>query len=52
LAPRVVLHGTHDQRRSRGRARDRSVLVEFFMMCLAGSVWMIGVITHFVTRAG
>jgi len=34
------------------KATGIGVLVEFGMVCLAGSVWMIGVITHFVTRAG
>ena len=34
------------------KAAGIGVLVEFFMVCLAGSVWTIGVITHFATRAG
>jgi uncharacterized protein YqgC (DUF456 family) len=32
------------------KATGIGVLVEFGMVCLAGSVWMIGVITHFMTR--
>jgi len=31
------------------KATGIGVLVEFGMVCLAGSVWMIGVITHFMT---
>lgn len=31
-------------------ATGLGVLVEFGMVCLAGSVWMIGVIIHFSTR--
>lgn len=34
------------------KATGIGVLLEFGMVCLAGSVWMIGVISHFVTRAG
>ena len=34
------------------KATGIGILVEFGMVCLAGSVWMIGVITHFATRAG
>jgi hypothetical protein len=34
------------------KAAGIGVLVEFFLVCLAGSVWMIGVITYFATRAG
>jgi uncharacterized protein len=32
------------------KATGVGVLVEFGMVCLAGSVWMIGATTHFVTR--
>lgn len=32
------------------KATGIGVLVEFAMVCLAGSVWMIGVIAHFTTR--
>ena len=32
------------------KATGLGVLVEFGMVCLAGSVWMIGVITHFMSR--
>jgi uncharacterized protein len=32
------------------KATGVGVLVEFGMVCLAGSVWMIGAITHFMTR--
>lgn len=32
------------------KATGTGVLVEFGLVCLAGSVWMIGVITHFATR--
>ena len=34
------------------KAAGVGVLVEFFMLCLAGSVWTIGVIAYFATRAG
>ena len=32
------------------KAMGMGVLVEFCMVCLAGSVWTIGVIAHFTTR--
>jgi uncharacterized protein YqgC (DUF456 family) len=32
------------------KATGIGVLVEFGMVCLAGSVWMIGVVVHFMTR--
>jgi uncharacterized protein len=32
------------------KATGIGILVEFGMVCLAGSVWMIGAITHFATR--
>lgn len=32
------------------KATGVGILVEFCMVCLAGSVWTIGVITHFVTH--
>jgi hypothetical protein len=32
------------------KAMGMGVLVEFCMVCLAGSVWTIGVIAHFATR--
>jgi len=32
------------------KATGFGILVEFGMVCLAGSVWMIGVITYFTTR--
>lgn len=32
------------------KATGIGILVEFTMVCLAGSVWMIGVIVHFSTR--
>jgi uncharacterized protein len=32
------------------KAMGIGVLVEFCMVCLAGSVWTIGVIAHFMTR--
>lgn len=31
------------------KAMGLGMLVEFAMVCLAGSVWMIGVIVHFAT---
>jgi hypothetical protein len=32
------------------KATGVGILVEFGLVCLAGSVWMIGVIVHFTTR--
>ena len=32
------------------KATGIGILVEFGMVCLAGSVWMVGVTTHFMTR--
>jgi hypothetical protein len=32
------------------KATGIGVVLEFGMVCLAGSVWMIGAITHFMTR--
>ena len=32
------------------KATGIGILVEFGMVCLAGSVWMIGVTAHFATR--
>jgi uncharacterized protein len=32
------------------KAMGTGVVVEFCMVCLAGSVWTIGVISHFATR--
>jgi hypothetical protein len=32
------------------KATGIGVLVEFGLVCLAGSVWVIGATTHFMTR--
>lgn len=32
------------------KATGIGILVEFFMVCLAASVWLVGVVTYFATR--
>lgn len=32
------------------KATGRGILIEFAMVCLAATVWMIGVVVHFTTR--